>query len=494
MIDSSQGNAAPKRVRPSARRQLRSLDRSVSDSDPMSQADDRATVASGQSSKRIPPRGYLDLGEAIVLSSPAQAQSLGPFSSGYQPADSSRVGSLRATMPLSLRKAKARSRSLVSSTLALAAVVATALTFTVGGSGAAAFQADLLATQVLEDPEQSTVSTSSILDGLPSQRVDLQSSAAAEELSASEAASQRVSDFGGSSLAVAPSEPSADTSVADSDSSSNFEARLELQAPAGEGSEPPVPAPQGERSAVEPQRPLVVERAPTRSVPEGTKASPDPSPEPSPDASPSPKPSTVPPVEPPAPTVVVPKPVEPELPTPVVAPKPDPVIVAPPVAPPTVEAPEPVVPAPPVPEPSPTVPAPVVTPPVVEPPAPQPPVVAPPAPSNSRGERIVADAMQYVGVIYYSNGASPSAGFDCSGLVQWVYGLNGISMPRNVSAQAAMGTRVSNPQPGDLVVWNDHSHIGIYTGNGMMIDSPDWGRTVQHRAPWTSSIYYVRVG
>jgi len=114
--------------------------------------------------------------------------------------------------------------------------------------------------------------------------------------------------------------------------------------------------------------------------------------------------------------------------------------------------------------------------------------------SLGTGNSIVDLASTYVGVIYYSNGASPEAGFDCSGLVQWVYGQNGISMPRTVSAQAAMGTPTSNPQPGDLVVWSDHSHIGIYAGNGMMIDSPDYGRTVQYRAPSWGSWYYVHVG
>ncbi|MHA7984322.1 C40 family peptidase [Rathayibacter sp. CAU 1779] len=106
------------------------------------------------------------------------------------------------------------------------------------------------------------------------------------------------------------------------------------------------------------------------------------------------------------------------------------------------------------------------------------------------GAAILALAETYIGVVPYSAGASPSAGFECDGLVQWVYGQNGISLPRGVDSQAAMGTQVSESEAvaGDLVVYPGQ-HIGIYDGDGGIVDSPDWGRYVSHRAIWGSPIF-----
>lgn len=94
------------------------------------------------------------------------------------------------------------------------------------------------------------------------------------------------------------------------------------------------------------------------------------------------------------------------------------------------------------------------------------------------GDSVVETAMQFQGVVPYGNGNSPDTSFDCSGFVQYVYAQHGISLPRTVSGQAAAGTVVTDPQPGDLVVFGSY-HIGIYIGNGMMIDAPDWGRYIE---------------
>ncbi|MBF4460712.1 C40 family peptidase [Pseudoclavibacter sp. VKM Ac-2867] len=89
--------------------------------------------------------------------------------------------------------------------------------------------------------------------------------------------------------------------------------------------------------------------------------------------------------------------------------------------------------------------------------------------------------MSYVGSYFGS----------CDLLTQAAYAAVGISLPRGVSAQAAMGTPTSNPQPGDLVVWPGE-HIGIYAGNGMVIDDPGYGgRSVQYRSISWGSPYYV---
>jgi len=59
-----------------------------------------------------------------------------------------------------------------------------------------------------------------------------------------------------------------------------------------------------------------------------------------------------------------------------------------------------------------------------------------------------------------------------------------------------MGTKISRADavPGDLVVLNDHSHIGIYMGNGAILDAPYPGKTVQARPLWTDAYYIVRIG
>jgi cell wall-associated NlpC family hydrolase len=115
---------------------------------------------------------------------------------------------------------------------------------------------------------------------------------------------------------------------------------------------------------------------------------------------------------------------------------------------------------------------------------------AAPAPSAAGGS-IVSVARQYLGVPYVYGGASPS-GFDCSGLTMYVYAKFGISLPHSAARQAANGTRVSSPQPGDLVVIDGASHIGIYTGNGNMIDAPMPGRVVNERKIYSSNHYFVR--
>ncbi len=108
---------------------------------------------------------------------------------------------------------------------------------------------------------------------------------------------------------------------------------------------------------------------------------------------------------------------------------------------------------------------------------------------------VVNIGLQYVGTPYQYGGTTP-AGFDCSGFTSYVFAQVGISLPHSVSGQAAMGTKISRADavPGDLVVFNDHSHIGIYMGNGAILDAPYPGKTVQTRQLWTDAYYIVRIG
>jgi cell wall-associated NlpC family hydrolase len=109
--------------------------------------------------------------------------------------------------------------------------------------------------------------------------------------------------------------------------------------------------------------------------------------------------------------------------------------------------------------------------------------------------RVAAVAEKYQGVPYVYGGESPS-GFDCSGLVAYVYAQFGISLPHSSAEQGAMGTRIatSAAKPGDVVVMSGGSHVGIYLGNGRMIDAPEPGRKVSERAIYTSDYYIVRFG
>lgn len=108
--------------------------------------------------------------------------------------------------------------------------------------------------------------------------------------------------------------------------------------------------------------------------------------------------------------------------------------------------------------------------------------VGPAHPSTSGGA--VGIAMQYLGVPYVWGGADPS-GFDCSGLVMYVYGQMGISLPHGATAQYAAGTPIdfSQLEPGDLVFFGSGggymSHVGIYIGGGSMIHAPFEGTVVQ---------------
>jgi cell wall-associated NlpC family hydrolase len=91
----------------------------------------------------------------------------------------------------------------------------------------------------------------------------------------------------------------------------------------------------------------------------------------------------------------------------------------------------------------------------------------------------VSIALQYLGVPYKWAGATPQGGFDCSGLVQYVYAQLGVSLPHNTVAQWNYPGAVPVPQdqlqPGDLVFFNGLDHVGIYIGNGDFIDAPHTG-------------------
>ena len=96
------------------------------------------------------------------------------------------------------------------------------------------------------------------------------------------------------------------------------------------------------------------------------------------------------------------------------------------------------------------------------------------------GERAAGIAIRAVGAPYRWGGSSP-AGFDCSGLVYWVYGQLGIELPHSSYALYGQGRRVarSRMQPGDLLFFSGLGHVGIYIGRGRMVHAPHTGTRVQ---------------
>jgi NlpC/P60 family protein len=118
----------------------------------------------------------------------------------------------------------------------------------------------------------------------------------------------------------------------------------------------------------------------------------------------------------------------------------------------------------------------------------------PAATRETLGRRIVSYARHFLGVRYSWGGASPRTGFDCSGLVRFVYGHFGIALPHSSWADLGRGRRVGRGglRPGDLVFFAGASHVGIYAGSGRFIDAPHTGAVVRITTMhgWYGASYY----
>jgi murein DD-endopeptidase len=97
--------------------------------------------------------------------------------------------------------------------------------------------------------------------------------------------------------------------------------------------------------------------------------------------------------------------------------------------------------------------------------------------------RIVLEALGQVGRPYRYGGSTPE-GFDCSGLVQYVYREAGIPLPRTTVEQYRSGRRVKlrDLEPGDLLFYRFDrrpvDHVAIYLGDGQAVHAPARGRAV----------------
>jgi len=97
------------------------------------------------------------------------------------------------------------------------------------------------------------------------------------------------------------------------------------------------------------------------------------------------------------------------------------------------------------------------------------------------GERVARYARSFVGVRYSWGGTSPRTGFDCSGLVAFVYRRFGVKLPHYTVAQYARGRRIprSSLRAGDLVFFAGLRHVGIYVGGGSFVHAPHTGARVR---------------
>jgi cell wall-associated NlpC family hydrolase len=116
--------------------------------------------------------------------------------------------------------------------------------------------------------------------------------------------------------------------------------------------------------------------------------------------------------------------------------------------------------------------------------------------ANTVGAQALQAAISRLGYPYIWGAAGPTS-FDCSGLMMWAYQQVGISLPHFTVSQYNSGVHVSRNdlEPGDLVFFFPNiSHVGMYIGNGMMIDAPNFGENVKVQPIyWNAFVGAVRI-
>ena len=115
---------------------------------------------------------------------------------------------------------------------------------------------------------------------------------------------------------------------------------------------------------------------------------------------------------------------------------------------------------------------------------------------SSVGAQALRAALTRRGDPYVWGAAGPGA-FDCSGLVLWAYAQEGIHLDHYTGNQWNEGQHISRNQlePGDLVFfYADISHVGLYLGDGLMVDAPSFGQDVMvQKIDWSIYVGAVRV-
>ena len=116
-------------------------------------------------------------------------------------------------------------------------------------------------------------------------------------------------------------------------------------------------------------------------------------------------------------------------------------------------------------------------------------------PPPDAGPAVVRTALGLIGVPYRNGGSDPS-GFDCSGLVQWVYARHGTALPREVRDQYRFGREIdlAKVEPGDLIFFETiargASHVGVVIGEGRFLHAPSSNGVVRIE-PYNAN-YWIR--
>lgn len=105
---------------------------------------------------------------------------------------------------------------------------------------------------------------------------------------------------------------------------------------------------------------------------------------------------------------------------------------------------------------------------------------------STRASELAIRAMGLIGIRYKYGGTAPESGFDCSGLVRYVFkDVSGTELPRTSEEISRVGEHVDtqNLQPGDLVFYNTlrraFSHVGVYLGDNKFVHAPSGGGKVR---------------
>jgi peptidoglycan DL-endopeptidase CwlO len=104
-----------------------------------------------------------------------------------------------------------------------------------------------------------------------------------------------------------------------------------------------------------------------------------------------------------------------------------------------------------------------------------------PTASNAQAQAAINFAFAKIGCPYVFGGTGPcSSGYDCSGLTQSAWAAAGVSIPRTSEDQAGLpAVSTSELEVGDILEFAGDSHVGLYAGNGMLIDAPHTGLNVE---------------
>jgi cell wall-associated NlpC family hydrolase len=119
------------------------------------------------------------------------------------------------------------------------------------------------------------------------------------------------------------------------------------------------------------------------------------------------------------------------------------------------------------------------------------------APSRDKGREVVMFAMALMDSDYHFGGSNPESGFDCSGMVSYIFQRAiGLKLPHSAAQMAKQGREVSLSKlsPGDLVFFNTRgwpfSHVGIYVGDSRFIHAP--GQDGKIKISNLKSVYYQK--